>query len=391
MERRVLKLTRRRIELEREALLAGGEGGQRILWDSDIPGFGIRVTKTGAAAFPAPPPFVDYRDLARVKRRCAIGKVIPAEVTVEHARKRAATIKVDVRGGRDPVGERREAATAARRQESRVTVAEAIGDWLAAGEWSPITRQVYAGAMARDVTPYIGQLALADLNRLTLMAQVSRVKVRSKSTGAALFRQLSSFLGYLEDHGLTDGLTLPKGRKVAKAPEPRSRFPNDARLVEIWQATDRRLPHSCVMARMVILTAQRRRTVEGMQWNEIDFDEGRWSIPGERMKNGEPHEVALGRLAIAELSGLRRLGPYVFTANKRPPSRLGSIALAMQAEVGGGWSFHDFRRALMTWAVSHGHPREFAKIALGHTVKDRLDRAYDQHDYRPEAARIMLG
>ena len=45
----------------------------------------------------------------------------------------------------------------------------------------------------------------------------------------------------------------------------------------------------------------------------------------------------------------------------------------------------------MTWAVSRGHAREFAKIALSHTVKDRLDQAYDQHNYRAEAARVMLG
>jgi hypothetical protein len=45
----------------------------------------------------------------------------------------------------------------------------------------------------------------------------------------------------------------------------------------------------------------------------------------------------------------------------------------------------------MTHSVANGHPREFCKVALGHQIKDRLDQAYDQHDYSPEAARVMLG
>jgi hypothetical protein len=44
----------------------------------------------------------------------------------------------------------------------------------------------------------------------------------------------------------------------------------------------------------------------------------------------------------------------------------------------------------MTWAVQNGHPREFAKIALSHLIKDRLDQAYDQHNYWREAAGVML-
>jgi integrase len=111
------------------------------------------------------------------------------------------------------------------------------------------------------------------------------------------------------------------------------------------------------------------------------------------MKNGEEHEVALSPFAVAELKAFRRKprSTFVFSETSRPPRRLNRILKTMQAEAGDGWSWHDFRRAFMTWAVSHSHPREFAKITLSHQVKDRLDQAYDQHNYRPEAARVMLG
>jgi integrase len=239
----------------------------------------------------------------------------------------------------------------------------------------------------------LGHLPLSALNRQLVMAEISRVGDRSKSAAASLFRIVSSFVRYCDDMGLIEGFTLPKAKSVAPTLRPRSRMPNEEDLVRIWRATDRLRPHSRALARLVILTAQRRRTVEGMEWNELDLDGGQWRIPGSRMKNGEEHAVALSPFAVAELMGLRKglRSAFVFSQSARPPQRLNRILKTMQAEAGRGWSWHDFRRAFMTWAVSNGHPREFAKIALSHLIKDRLDQAYDQHNYRPEAARVILG
>jgi integrase len=225
------------------------------------------------------------------------------------------------------------------------------------------------------------------------MAEVSRVGVRSKSAAAGLFRIIGSFVRHCDDMGLIEGVTLPKAKSVAPTLKPRSRMPDDEGVVRIWRATNRLRPHSRALARFIILTAQRRRTVEGMQWSEIDLASDRWVIPGSRMKNGEDHEVALSPFAVAELKALshRPRRSFVFSDSAKPPQRLNRILKTLQAEAGAGWSWHDFRRVFMTWAVSHGHPREFAKIALSHLVKDRLDQAYDQHNYRPEAARVMLG
>lgn len=67
-------------------MLLAGES-QRVIWDSEIKGFGARLTKAGAATF------IDYRDAIRTKRRLAIGKVLPAELTVEQARQKAASYR----------------------------------------------------------------------------------------------------------------------------------------------------------------------------------------------------------------------------------------------------------------------------------------------------------
>jgi integrase len=42
-----------------------------------------------------------------------------------------------------------------------------------------------------------------------------------------------------------------------------------------------------------MLTAQRASEITGLRWDEIGFDRGVISLPGERTKNGRPHEIPM--------------------------------------------------------------------------------------------------
>ncbi len=373
------RLTKRQIIAERDAMLAAGDR-QRVIWDDEVRGLGCRLSKAGALAF------LDYRDLTRAKRRLAIGRVLPPELTIEQARARAAAYRVDVRAGLDPLRERR-------KSEDELTVEQAIRDWLATKtkKWSRVTAYEYRRILERDFIPQLGQLPLAELTRQALMAQIGAIAKRSSSMAALSFRVLGSFIHYCDAMGLTEGLTLPAAKAVAASPKPRTRRPDNGRLVGIWRACEALRPRSRVLARMIIVTGQRRRSVELMEWRELDLEGGRWSIPASKMKAGRPHEVALSAFAAQQLKGLPVTGPFCFSNSQRRPARAHRILRTLKAAVGNDWSWHDFRRAFMTHSVANGHPREFCKVALGHQIKDQLDQAYDQYDYAPEAARVMLG
>ena len=361
------RLTKRQIMAERDALVAAGER-QRVLWDSDVKGLGVRLTKAGALAF------LDYRDATRAKRRLAIGKVLPFELTVEQARAKAAAYRVDVRAGKDPLGERRKSKVVG------MTVEQALRDWIAARtnpksdrRWSPVTEREYRRIIEKDIIPAIGQLALAAVTRQALMAPISAIAKRSSSMAAATFRVLGSFVRHCDAMGLIEGVTMPTAKVVASPPKPRTRRPDDGRLIDIWRATDALRPRSRALARLIILTAQRRRSVELMDWSELDLEAGRWTIPASKMKARREHEVALTEFAVRELKALRAPSRhrYVFSDTPKPPDRLNRILKILQQAIGGGWSWHDIRRAMLTWAVANGHPREFAKAALAHSIKDR--------------------
>jgi hypothetical protein len=80
--------------------------GQRIIWDGDVKGFGVRITARGAKSF-----ILDYRSGQR-QRRLTIGAY--PDWTVAAARKIASEHKKDIDKGADPMGARqnlREAPT----------------------------------------------------------------------------------------------------------------------------------------------------------------------------------------------------------------------------------------------------------------------------------------
>jgi integrase len=116
------------------------------------------------------------------------------------------------------------------------------------------------------------------------------------------------------------------------------------------------------------------------------------------MKSGRPHQVALSPFAAWPLAVQKahdvkdgKRGRFVFSDTDQAPDRLNRILRTLrQATCNNDWSWHDLRRAFLTWAVRNGHPREHAQIALGHMTKDTLARSYDQHAYHEEAAAVML-
>ena len=55
------------------------------------------------------------------------------------------------------------------------------------------------------------------------------------------------------------------------------------------------------VVRLLLLTALRRDEVAYLTWGEVDIVNHRLVIPGERMKNGELHEVPLSAPAMALL------------------------------------------------------------------------------------------
>ena len=131
----------------------------------------------------------------------------------------------------------------------------------------------------------------------------------------------------------------------------------------------------------LILTASRSGEVRGAEWPEFDFKSNVWTVPGDRMKTGEPHQVPLTTAMITVLDTVAPLSGkkgFVFPGVKkgRPLSDMvfKSLFKRMSRD---GITAHGFRSSFRDWAGDKtSFPREVAEAALAHKVGDEVERAY---------------
>jgi integrase len=132
--------------------------------------------------------------------------------------------------------------------------------------------------------------------------------------------------------------------------------------------------------RFVILTAARTGEVIGGRWNEVDWNEKTWTVPGARVKTGLDHVVPLSTGALAVLRGmesLRAADGFIFPGRDGADQSGTTMLALLQRQMGRDVSVHGFRSCFRDWAGDEGDvPRELAEGSLGHVVKSQVERAY---------------
>lgn len=156
---------------------------------------------------------------------------------------------------------------------------------------------------------------------------------------------------------------------------------------------------SSLALRFLILTACRTGEVIGAQWPEVDLEARTWTIPGDRMKAGQPHRVPLSDAAMAVLQALPRVegNPHLFPGARhgRPLSNMALLQLmrGMSYGVGGdrgGYVPHGFRSAFRDWSGEvSSYPRDVCEMALAHVIESKVEAAYRRGDLLAKRAAMM--
>jgi integrase len=162
------------------------------------------------------------------------------------------------------------------------------------------------------------------------------------------------------------------------APEhSRERILTDDEIRRLWKATDSEGWPFGPLVKMLLLTGQRLGEVGGMRWEELDLDAKMWTLPGERVKNNNKHEVPLSDLAVEILKALPRIKTtkgFVFTTTRdaavsgfsRAKDRL-DASIAGEGEPIQHWTFHDLRRTLASGMARIGIQLPVIEKILNHT------------------------
>jgi len=121
--------------------------------------------------------------------------------------------------------------------------------------------------------------------------------------------------------------------------------------------------------RLCLWTGQRKSNVLAMRWADVDFTSKTWTIPGEKMKNGQSLVLALSQFEIELLEKRRELGEWVFpgtgsTGHFVEPKRAWH-RLLKRAQIE-DLHIHDLRRSLASFMANSGADVSLIKSALNH-------------------------
>jgi len=303
----------------------------------------------------------------------------------EAARAAAKKVLGRVALGEDPAADRRE-----RRDKDRLSLRSVIDEYLALK-----SREVRPKTL-REITRYLTGPAFKPLHGMPV-DKVSRKDVASRLV--AIIREhgpivavkaraaLSTLFAWAMQAGLIEhnpviGTIQPKNSK------PRERTLSDEELAAIWRAC--KDDDYGRIVRLLILLGARRAEVGGMAWSEIDSENGRWRLPGERSKNSRPHTLPLMPMALDIIQSVPHLASRAQLFGAR--SNDGFTGWDDQKEVlderSGvtAWTLHDIRRSVATKMADIGVQPHIIEEILGHTSghKSGVAGIYNRSVYERE-------
>jgi integrase len=374
--------------------------GNRIVYDSEVKGFGCRITAAGAKAF-----ILNYRAGGR-ERRYTIGAF--PDWSVVAARNEAASLKREIDRGRDPMAEREH-------ERQAPTVAELCNRYLAehVGEHNKARTQAENRRMVeRIIKPRIGRLkvevvASEDVERLH--RELNRTPRQANHVVAVLSKMLN-----LAERWKLRPLNSNPCRHLQRYPENRrERFLNADELDRVgavlrdMEAAGTIRPEVAACIRFLALTGCRLSEAVGAIWRTIDAKAGIWRLAD--AKTGA-RNVALGAPALALLAQLPRSGDRVFASAEGEPVTANVIERAWIGEKAQpkhrkaarpgirdragipDVRIHDLRHTMGTYAGGAGLNAFMVRDLLGHATLTMAGRYVSRNaDPMRQAADVVSG
>lgn len=341
--------------------------GAKIIYDDALPGFGVRITKSGVKSF--------VLTHGRRRHRETLGRV--GIVSLKDARSAAKQILAEYTLGKH-------------RPQAR--------SWDAAKEEFLREKEgkrpsTYA-AYKRHLKYFpIGNAKVAEITSTELQRDLDKIKrpmEREKT-----FVVLRAFINWCHQRHYTDRNPMER-MKAPNHSKPRERILSNDEMKNIWEAAgDGRFGR---IVKLLILTGQRRGEISNLTHDMVQGD--RLVLPSWLCKNSREHRVPLSTSSQSLLAAMARNGKtsFVFpaktcrdskTSTSSPASFNGwSKSKAALDDRSGvkSWTLHDLRRTFASGLAALGVQIPVIERLLNHVSGTfaGIVGTYNRHDYWKE-------
>jgi integrase len=350
----------------------------RVWWDEDISGFGIRLRDGGSRTW-----IFRYR-IGSKQRSVILGSATAVPATV--ARKNASGLAARIRLGEDPALDRDNA-----RLEADNTFGILAQQYLETrrAEWRPVTYT----EIKRHLIKYAKSLHRVPIAAVSQRNIANLLNAIAKDAGDVTANRVRGSLGALFGWTMREGIRLPEGNVAAltnkREEKSRDRVLSDGELRTIWNA--------CLdddygaILKLLTLTGQRASEIAELRWVEVGDEQ--IQLPANRTKNGRAHTVPLTEPAKMILSRFKRDGrTCVFGRVDRGFNGWHNCKQALNARIAAAgkplseWKPHDLRRTAATRMAELGVQPHIIEAVLNHVSghKGGIAGVYNRATYDKE-------
>ncbi len=372
MSRSHIRLTKRLIDQ------AQPEADEYVLHDSDVRGFGCKVTPTGKKVY-----VLFYRTRDGRQRRPTIGQ--HGVVTVDQARDIAREWLAEVIRGGDPSQDRQDRRKAA-------TMADLGDRYMREYAWvhkKPSSAKQDERLIENRIKPALGRDKVAAVTRADILDVHHGMRATPYEANRAL-ALLSKMFNLAEAWGLRPDGSNPVRHVRRYAEQKRERFLSDAEMKRLGEALaqieENGTEQATVLAaiRLLALTGCRLGEVIGLKWDWIDMAAGIIHLPDAK---AGARKVALSDAALGVLRSLPSGGAWVL------PRQAGDGHLP-KFTLEHAWArirklaemddvrLHDFRHTVGTYGGQAGFNAFIIRDLLGHKTLAMTGR-YVERDHNP--------
>lgn len=342
---------------------------ETFLWDSEVRGFGVRVTAAGSRSF-----VLQYRTLKGEQGKLTIGRY--PEMTVELARKIAREHRVAVDKGGHPSRDKKAMRAAPTLADYAANYCDV---YAAAKPLRPSTIKEARRVLERYALPKFGKRKMEDILASDVRAMVAGAREGSGQGQAARLRAVLSKMFNL---AIADEVRVSNPCVGVERGPDNQRWEflpphHVAALLAACETADDQETANAV--RLLLFTGARLREVLHAEWSQFDLVKGYWTKPSSHTKQKKVHRLALAAETVRILQCMEtdRQTKFLFPGRcgLKPRHDLkGPWARLLKASGIGHYRIHDLRRTTASFMISTGSDLMTVGKSLGHTQASTTHR-----------------